>query len=313
MSPTQNTALILAIAVLALTPIIPSMSSTLRTHTRASLYTSLGQEQILREHETVRPDAPTVEALAALVFDPLSETTIFGKNENQTIGIASLTKIMTAIVALEQAGADELIFISPDAIATEGIAGNLLPGDHLRLKDLIAMMMMESSNDAAASIAEHIGTLRGASSFQESQNIFVSLMNEKAYEIGLMHTIFQNPTGLDINEDAGIVSNISTAYDVALLVTYAEQYPSLWEFSRKATYTVHSFEGNLYPLSSINALPQEIPGITGGKTGFTDTTHGSLVSLAEIPLGHPVIIVILGSSREGRFKDTILLADWLRN
>jgi serine-type D-Ala-D-Ala carboxypeptidase (penicillin-binding protein 5/6) len=314
MSPANSIAIIIAIAILAMTPLIPSMSGTSRTDKKASLYASLGQEEFSQtKNSEPSLSTPTIEAVTAIVFNPTTEEVLFGKNEHQVFGIASLTKIMTAIIALENTGANELIRISVNAVATEGIAGNINPGEHFRLNDLIAMMMIESSNDAAVSIAEHIGSLHGGDTFDEQVKIFVSLMNEKAFELGLRDTLFQNPTGLDVDEDAGIISNISTAHDVAQFTAYARQYPAIWEFSRMAEYTAESFEGVPHKLSAINPLPQEIPGIVGGKTGFTDSTQGSLVSLAEIPLGNQGIIVVLGSSRDGRFTDTLLLADWLRN
>src|SRR5690606_2062734 len=120
---------------------------------------------------------------------------------------ASITKIMTAIVAIELGDLDDVVTVSPNASGVEGSSIYLLPGEKLSLEDLLYGLMLRSGNDAAVAIAEHIGG---------SVEGFVFLMNQKARELGMEHTVFSNPHGLDTHEE-----HYSTAYDMALLSAYA--------------------------------------------------------------------------------------------
>ena len=218
---------------------------------------------------------------------------------------------MTAIVALERVGENDIIEVHTSAIETEGDEGALLDGEHFTLHNLIILMLTASSNDAAVAIAEHVGFLQGASSFEESQRIFVRLMNETAKNRNLKDTQFQNPTGLDIDETAGIVSNVSTARETAQLIGYALRYPLLYTMSPTLS-TLLSEEGNVHILSPTHVLLMNESGVISGKTGFTDIAGGTLATVAEIPVGKLSIVVILGSTRNDRFQDTLHLLDWLR-
>ncbi|OGZ43847.1 MAG: hypothetical protein A3J55_00210 [Candidatus Ryanbacteria bacterium RIFCSPHIGHO2_02_FULL_45_17b] len=254
---------------------------------------------------------PHITAKAAVIYDPLQNEFLFQKNADDPSGIASITKIMTAIVALERVGENDIIEVHTSAIETEGDEGALLDGEHFTLHNLIILMLTASSNDAAVAIAEHVGFLQGASSFEESQRIFVRLMNETAKNRNLKDTQFQNPTGLDIDETAGIVSNVSTARETAQLIGYALRYPLLYTMSPTLS-TLLSEEGNVHILSPTHVLLMNESGVISGKTGFTDIAGGTLATVAEIPVGKLSIVVILGSTRNDRFQDTLHLLDWLR-
>lgn len=254
---------------------------------------------------------PMLAAQAAVVYLPLQNEFLFQKNAKTPYGIASITKIMTALVALERIGENDVIEIHESAIKTEGDEGALVDGEHFTLRNLIVLMLTTSSNDAAVAIAEHVGFLYGATSSEESQSIFVRFMNETARDMGLGNTHFKNPTGLDIDETAGILSNVSTAEETARLIGYALRYPIIYAAS--ATHpTLLSEESVGHTLSSTHVLLMNEPGIISGKTGFTDTAGGTLVTTAEVPLGKLSIIVVLGSTRTDRFDDTLRLLDWLR-
>lgn len=253
---------------------------------------------------------PDLIAGAAVIYDPERDQILFQKQHTTPFGIASITKIMTALVALERVGESELIQISADAVKTEGVEGNLVVGEHISLHDLITLMMIASSNDAATAVAEHVGSIYGASTFEESQQIFVRMMNETAQRLGLQETTFNNPTGLDADEKAGLISNVSTAMDVARLIAYALKYPFVT--SANTVSTVISQEGIEHPVLATHTLLTNETGMLGGKTGFTDFAGGALVTIAEVPLGKLSILVVLGSTREGRFYDTEQLLTWLR-
>lgn len=255
---------------------------------------------------------PDIVASAALVYNPLTKHVSFQKNADTVFGIASITKIMTALVALEHVGRDEIIRISTNAIGTDGAEGNLMAEEHFALHDLIALMMTGSSNDAAVAIAEHIGGLYGAMSFEESQDLFTGMMNKKAQVLGMQHTWYQNSTGLDIDEKAGMLSNSSTARDLAILIEYTLQhYPAIWDANTQVL-SITSQEGFVHPIATTHHLLESMPGIISGKTGFTDAAGGALVTIADVPLGEKQSIIILGSTLSDRFSDTKRLVEWLR-
>mgnify|MGYP001602944476 CR=1 FL=1 len=275
-------------------------------HSSASLMAAVEEEPV-----TAPVPPPELAAKAAVIYDPMGSTILFEKNADAPLGIASITKIMTTLVALEHVGEDEVISISAQAVETEGIEGMLLWNEHFVLRDLIALMLTASSNDAAAAIAEHVGRLYGASSYEESQQVFTRMMNETAQRMGLAHTHFENPTGLDIDEDAGILSNVSTAKETARMIAHALRYPLLTSLATTPP-VITSEEGFLHDAASTHVLLANEPGMMSGKTGFTDTAGGALATVTETPVGSLSIVIILGSTREGRFDDTLHLLDWLR-
>lgn len=266
---------------------------------------SLFQAQITLE----RPLPPTVAAQAALVYDPVNDKALYARNEDGALPIASITKIMTALVSLERVSPDDIVIISQEAVSTEGISGKLFVYEHLKVRDLVAMMMLESSNDAASALAEHVGKIYGAESYADAQDVFTRLMNEKAVILGLQKTAFKNPTGLDMAD--ATPSNYSSARDLAKLAAYISQSPTIWNLSRDVSLKITSQEGIVHELRNINRLADEQPGILGSKTGFTDAAGGSMLTLVETPLGQPKIIVVLGSTHEDRYLDTVKLVDWL--
>lgn len=287
-------------SLILLLPIIPRRTSPYE----AALYTAL-----VGTSPAAPPPALTSEA--ALIYDPLHNNILFEKQGDAVFGIASITKIMTALVALEHVGENEIIEVSEDAVGIEGNEGELRIGEHFLLRDLIVIMITTSSNDAATAMAEHVGKLYGATTFEESQKLFVRMMNNKANHLGLRNTHFENSTGLDIDEKAGIISNSSTAKDIAQLVAHMFQHPLLQSANIVSTILT-SEEGIPHAISTTHILLAEEPGIRGGKTGFTDSAGSVLATVAEVPLGELSIMVVLGSTRDNRFKDTQLLLDWLR-
>jgi serine-type D-Ala-D-Ala carboxypeptidase (penicillin-binding protein 5/6) len=294
-------------------PIVPKHLSSLNIIPYASIfhtYENIEQDPLPIQQSVSEPP-PSLTAKSAIIYNPINNEVLFEKHANTAFGIASITKIMTGLIAIERVGTTEIITVSKDAVLTEGAEGNLSIGEHLTLADLIAIMMTESSNDAAVTIAEYIGTLYGAESFHESQNIFVRMMNTKAAEIDLQSTQFQNVTGLDIDEDSGLLSNTSSAYDIAKLIAYSLRYPLLWN-ANTLQNTVMSQEGIVHEISTTHTILATEASIVSGKTGFTDTAGGGVATIAEIPLGKLSIIVVLSSTRDERFSDTHKLLNWLR-
>jgi len=151
--------------------------------------------------------AGSVSAHSAILMEQKSGRVLYAKNADQVSRIASITKIMTAILAIESGKINKTVTVSHSAVGVEGSSVYLVEGEKIKLKDLVYGLMLRSGNDAAVAIAESVGG---------SEDGFVYLMNKKAEEIGMTNTTFQNPHGLDDHEN-----HRSTAHDMALLMRYA--------------------------------------------------------------------------------------------
>ncbi len=207
----------------------------------------------------------SVSAEAAVLMEAESGRVLYGKKENEPLRIASITKIMTALLAIESGKMDEDVQISKRAEGVEGSTIYLQAGEKIKLEDLVYGLMLQSGNDAAVAIAEHIaGSVEG----------FVYMMNEKASQLGMTNTVFQNPHGLDDHED-----HYSTAYDMAILTQYAMENEKYREISGTKRHQVNGDKKRVW--KNKNRLLTELYRYsTGGKTGFTKRAKRTLVSTA---------------------------------
>ena len=256
-------------------------------------------------------EIPQLLASSALVIDATTGKEIYKKNPAEKKGVASLSKIITAILGVEHLHLADPITATKEATLMEGDAGSIHPGEQFTFEQLLQTMLIESSNDAATAIAEHIGRKLGATTFEESQQIFVDLMNQKAGELGLLNTTFKTPTGLD--SDTSTISNYSTAEDLSHLILYSLKYPEIWQISASENASFTSLGGFSHSLHNINILTHDTSGIKGGKTGYTDLSGGSVIVLADDEKGGQKIIIILNSTFDGRFNDAKSLIQWMRN
>lgn len=208
----------------------------------------------------------TVSAESAVLMEQSSGRILFSKNAHLRLPIASITKIMTAIIAIESNQLNETVRISRNAAYTEGSSIYLKPGQKMKLKDLVYGLMLRSGNDAAVAIAEFLGG---------SVEGFAFLMNQKAQEIGMTDTYFSNPSGLDAGGD-----HYSTAYDMALLTRYAMKNATFRAIFKTETYRPGSGEGGAVWRNK-NKLLALYPYSTGGKTGYTKKAGRTLVSTAK--------------------------------
>jgi len=247
-----------------------------------------------------------LEAKAAHVFDLKTQSDIFTLNVESSLPIASLAKLMTALVALEKAPSDStLVTIGPDALLQDGDSGFSI-NEQWNLETLLDVTLVSSSNDGAYAIAASIMPFLNT---QQSEKAFVDAMNERARELGLSHTSFLTPTGLDINNDTE-PSAYSSARDITQLFAYIlKLYPEILEATRSKTITRTSLNSKIYNVQNTNSLIPEIPLLIGSKTGFTDSAGGNLIIAFDAGLAHPIIITVLGSSPEGRFTDMKTLID----
>lgn len=241
-----------------------------------------------------------VNSYSAIVMDQKSGRVFFEKNAHEKRRIASITKIMTAIIAIESTKLDEVVTVSENAVRAEGSSVYLKPGEKIKLEDLVYGLMLRSGNDAAVAIAEHVGG---------SKEGFVFLMNEKAEQIGMKNTHFANPHGLDDHEE-----HYSTAYDMALLTKYAMQNNEFRKISAtKVHYAPNPDSQWQRKWTNKNRLLTELyKHSTGGKTGYTKRAKRTLVSTASKD-GMDLIAVTLNTPSQTDWTEHIQMFEHVFN
>ena len=204
-------------------------------------------------------EALEVSATAAVLMDADMGQVLYEKNGDRQMLIASTTKIMTALVVLEHAAPDDVITVTPDHMA-EGSSMYLRAGETVRVEELLYGLLLCSGNDAALALTECAGGLTP----------FVALMNEKAAALGMAHTSFANPNGLDAD------GHYSTARDMAVLAAAAMENPTFRRIcsSRSVTIGQRTMENH-------NRLLRQMEGCVGLKTGYTQAAGRTLVSCTE--------------------------------
>ncbi|USB35043.1 D-alanyl-D-alanine carboxypeptidase family protein [Paenibacillus sp. YPG26] len=216
-----------------------------------------------------KPDpvhGPVTHARAASLIDVTSGRIIYSVKGDQILPIASLTKIMTAIVAIEHGRLNDMVKVGKNAFAKEGSSLYLKLGEQMTLNNLLYGLMLRSGNDAASAIAEHVGG---------SEEGFVYLMNEKARQLGLAHSHFSNPHGLDTQ------AHYSSANDLAKLTAYALHNPVFREIVRTKVKTAPNPNDPWeYKWANKNKMLRLYDGADGVKTGYTKIARRCLVSSA---------------------------------
>lgn len=239
-----------------------------------------------------------IAAKSAIITDGNAEKILYQKNIFEKMPIASLTKLMTAIIIFEnQNNLNEITTLSKTAILTEGTAGDFKIGDKISIENLIKSMLLESSNDAAMAIKEYFAL----------KNIdLVALMNTKAEKLGLQNTRFSSVSGLEYE------NNYSTAYDLARLLSYSLKNTRLWNILNmpSAIITINS-NNTERKIVNNNELLEKVPGMLGGKTGFTDEAKGCLATAVKINEKNKIITIVLGT--DNRFEETEKLINWAKS
>ncbi|MCK4891206.1 MAG: D-alanyl-D-alanine carboxypeptidase [Candidatus Pacebacteria bacterium] len=244
----------------------------------------------------INNDHINIDSKSAIVLDVGTDAILYSKNSKEKMPIASLTKIMTALVVLENVDLNGAVTISRNAFDTDGRKDSLAVNEKIKAEDLLKIMLIRSNNTAAVSLAEHTG-----GSVEE----FIKLMNKKAELLGLKNTNFSNPTGFDSEE------NYSTAYDIAQLFDYALDKPLVWEILRIQRLNLTSLDGKIkHNLKNTNLLLGRLENVTGGKTGLTDEAGQCLALVVGDPINnHQIISVVLNA--EDRFLETERLVRWV--
>ncbi|MBU1119126.1 D-alanyl-D-alanine carboxypeptidase [Patescibacteria group bacterium] len=241
-----------------------------------------------------------VTAESALVVDRDSKQVLFSKNPDDVRAMASITKVMTAIVALESAkDLEATVTIDPELTRLEGGKIKLLSGEEITLYDLICGALIASGNDAASAVGKYVGG--------GDMDVFVEMMNTKAKEIGMNHTQFRNPSGLD--EDGQITST----RDLAIMFDYALKNEKFREIIGMRHAEAHALNvDKIHYFNNTNKLLRDTYSyMKGGKTGFTDNAGFCLISVSGHSAQDEIITVVLGSDLSGnQFQDSKALIEW---
>jgi len=277
----------------------------------------IGQKSLLEKNNTqtitkINPfQELNLEAKSVVVWDVINNRELFAKEADTPLPLASLTKVMTALVISAKFPNSSNVKILQEYLEPEGDS-KLVVGDIWQAKDLKDFTLLTSSNDGAFALA---AVAEAKENNQENElytqedlrNKFIEEMNNTASEIGLSNSRFFNEHGLDRAVDRG--GAYGSAKDMALLFTYILQnYPDMLEATRYKNLQFKSAE-KVYSAKNTNDFVDQIPNLIASKTGYTDLAGGNLVIAFDTGLGRPIIISILGSSTDGRFTDALKLSE----
>ncbi|MGM9581684.1 MAG: D-alanyl-D-alanine carboxypeptidase family protein [Anaerovibrio sp.] len=238
---------------------------------------------------------PEITADAALLMDMDCNVVIYEKNADKREYPASTTKVMTAVLALEEGDNNRTVVVSPNAAWVE--CTGLWAGNAMREFDMLELMLLESDNGAATALGEAVGG---------SESAFVAMMNAKARELGMKDTHFENCNGMP---DA---NHYSTARDIAKVSAYAMRNELFRRVVASERLIVPDWQspGASYEAENTNSLLGSYPGCIGVKTGFTNAAGGCLVSAARRGGRELLCVVLKSSDTDTRFSDSAALLDY---
>ncbi len=242
-------------------------------------------------------EPPEVSSHAAILVDASTGKIIYEKNPDKKLEPASITKIMTAIVALENAELSDIVATGKNPTLVEGTRIYLEEGEKLTLEQMLYALLLNSGNDAAVAIAEHVGG---------SVESFVDMMNNKAMEIGALNTTFVNPSGLS---DEG---HLSTARDIAMITRHAIQnFPEFCKIVATKTLNI-PWQGNEWDrkLQNLNRLLWDYEGADGVKTGYTSSAGQTLVATATRNGWQLIAVLLKSQTRPTLWNDAQSLLDY---
>lgn len=236
---------------------------------------------------------------AAVLMDAMTGRVLYEKNGYEQKAMASTTKIMTCIIALEYGNLNELVTVSAYAASMPNVKLGVRNGEQFLLKDLLYSLMLESHNDVAVAIAEHVAG---------SVEAFAALMNQKARDIGAYNTNFVTPNGLDAN------GHYTTAADLALIGAYAIKNNKFVEITNTAAYTFSNNAGTRnFSVNNKNSFLNQMDGAFGIKTGYTGQAGYCFVGALKRD-GKVLISVVLGSgwppNKTNKWSDTKKLMNY---
>jgi D-alanyl-D-alanine carboxypeptidase len=253
-------------------------------------------------------DTVTLQAQSAIVWDVQSQRVIFNKNADDVRPLASITKLMTALIAYDLLDPESTVNIPLQALETEGDSG-FSDGEKFTTQNLIDLTLISSSNDGAAALATAAGSVIKEGS--RDADVFIHAMNVKAETLGLDSTTFKNMTGLDVSaQEAGAYGS---ARDMALLMEHIViKRPEIVARTNVTETAIKNKSGAYHTVENTNDVVNRINGLIASKTGYTPLAGGNLVVAFNAGLSRPIVIVVLGSTHAGRFEDTLALVEQTR-
>ncbi|KKQ87749.1 MAG: D-alanyl-D-alanine carboxypeptidase DacB [Parcubacteria group bacterium GW2011_GWF2_38_8] len=288
-APRKNIFLFIILIILALEAVLFSVGNE-----KLNL-AFLKEENRLMEVQSALAGIP-IQAKAFSIYDRTLNRKIYGRNDEIALPIASLTKIMTVAIALNNHEADDIVLVRSDAIKQEGDYGFFVD-EKFKTKDLAEFTLVGSANDGAYALAEDDGD-------------FLEKMNNKAQKIGTESALFLNFTGLDI--DGNKAGAYASAQDMNLIAIYAlERYQDVFGATVLPELRTRSESGFFHSVKNTNIILDKIPGILFSKTGITPLAKGNLTVIYKNKYEHIIAITILGSTPEGRFSDAGKIIDTL--
>jgi D-alanyl-D-alanine carboxypeptidase (penicillin-binding protein 5/6) len=238
--------------------------------------------------------APQITAKSAIVYDLASAKILFEKEPNNRLPIASLTKIMSAVIVIENLRLDDVVTITAESIKVDGEKQDLYLGEKITVESLLKYMLIASSNDSAYALKN----------YAVSQGIpFIQKMNDKAEQLKMNNSRFIDPAGL--NDDAYSGTN-----DLKKLIEYSLKYDIIWQTLANKEATIVSEDENIkHNIQNTNKLLGVLPNLIGGKTGNTEGALGCMILILDVPeKNDKILIVVLGSTE--RFDDARKLGEW---
>jgi D-alanyl-D-alanine carboxypeptidase (penicillin-binding protein 5/6) len=243
-------------------------------------------------------------AKSVFVMDIATEKVLFAKNEEVQLPLASVTKVMTALVASKIPG-DTIVSIQGEDLQSGPGGLNLF--EKWNLKDLINYTLVISSNSGSHAIAGAAGAfIKNSNGDAEAPNmeVFLDRMNETAKDLHMDQTFYLNPSGLDVDVSGEISGAYGSARDMALLFAHIiKNEPDLLQATAYDSLVFKSADGFNHRAENTNIVTREIPGLIASKTGYTELADGNLVIAFDVGPAHPVIVAVLGSTQDGRFTD----------
>ncbi|MFC1721300.1 D-alanyl-D-alanine carboxypeptidase family protein [Patescibacteria group bacterium] len=239
-----------------------------------------------------------IDARSAVAMDSATKEVLFEQNMNQELAMASITKVMTALLVIEEGKLNDTVTITSEDVIKTGSDIDLRSAEEIKLGDLLKAALIKSANDAATAMARHVGG--------DDLDNFVAMMNAKAEELGLTNTQYMNPHGFDEE------GHYSTAHDIALLMAHAMENETFRKISAMKEHDAKILnfdERDIHITATNKLLIQDDSLIEGGKTGFTDEAGECLVTVAKNPEQHRVVTVILNSP--DRFNESQKLINYV--
>lgn len=249
----------------------------------------------------------SLEAQSVIVKNLRTGEVLYEKDAYISMPLASITKIMSAVTARNIFKKDQNVQIQLADIAPEGDTA-LIVGEHWKLSKLLDFTLVGSSNDGAAAVANSAKRfLKKTEQTDSDENPFIAEMNALAEKLGMEKSYFRNESGLDTSAGVG---GKGSANDIAILYEYTlRHHPDLFEATTADSFSVNTIDGNYHTISNTNEIVNQLPNLIGSKTGFTDLAGGNLAVVIDPSLNDPIAIVVLGSSRDGRFTDVKKLSN----